>query len=380
MVFIETIRRFKKSLSGHKPLIEIFVSGENLLHNLGEYSRAYPGLGLIPVLKSNAYGHGLEQVLKVLQNREQPLVAVDSFFEARVVNKFSPRQKVLVIDYARLESMSRADAKTTQFALSSFEQLVNVSHGLKSPRSFHLKIDTGLHRQGILPDQFKSAAELIKANPKVQLVGLFSHLAEAENPNTTETDKQIARWNEAVKFFRAQFKSITYCHLAASAGLRFSARIDANHARLGIGLYGFDPSANPALNLMPALEMKSIVTGLKTLPAGESVGYGFTFKTSEPTLLATIPVGYYEGLDRRLSNLGCVKLNGVYCPIAGRISMNVASLDVSKVPKVKVEDEAEIISMQKNAPNSIENMAKICGTIPYEILVHIPAHLKRQVI
>ncbi len=376
MAFIEIIRSLKKSLSGHKPLIEIFVSAENLLHNLGEYSRAFPALGFIPVLKSNAYGHGLKQVLKVLKNRPQPLVAVDSFFEAQIVKRHSPSQKVLVIDYARLENFHQP----FHFALTGFESLREVARRLKKKVDFHLKVDTGLHRQGILPEQFEAAAELIESNPNIRLKGLFSHLAEAESADNAATLRQIAAWNNAVKYFKSRLPGIEYRHLSASAGVRFSEKIDANTARLGIGLYGFNQAEDPALNLKPALEMKTIITGTKDLPAGEGVGYGFTFTTSRPTRLATIPVGYFEGLDRRLSSLGSVKVKGVLCPIVGRISMNIASIDVSAVGDLAWEETVQVISADKKSPNSVENMARLCNTIPYEILVHIPAHLKRTVV
>lgn len=376
MVFIETIRRFKKFLSGHKPLIEIFISGENLLHNLGEYARTFPALGFIPVLKSNAYGHGLEQVLKVLKNRPQPLVAVDSFFEAQIVKRHSPFQKVLVIDYARLENYRQP----FHFALTGFENLREVAHRLKKKVDFHLKVDTGLHRQGILPEQFENAAELMASNPNIRLKGLFSHLAEAESADNAATLRQIAAWNDAVKYFKSRFPGIEYRHLSASAGVRFSDKIDANYARLGIGFYGFNLAHDPGLDLRLALEMKTVITGTKNLPAGESVGYGFTFKTSRSTSLVTIPVGYFEGLDRRLSNLGSVKVKGVLCPIVGRISMNIASIDVSAAGDLALEETVQVISADKKSLNSVENMARLCNTIPYEILVHIPAHLKRTVV
>ena len=376
MVFLDTIRRFKKSLSGHKPLIEIFVLRDNLLHNLAQYSKVYSKLSFIPVLKSNAYGHGLSQVLSALKGSKLALVAVDSFFEAQIVKRHSPSQKVLVIDYARLEDLH----PSVHFALTGFDQLLEVAQKLKKKIDFHLKVDTGLHRQGILPQQFESVVKLITSNPNIRLRGLFSHLAEAESADSAATLRQIGAWNEAIKYFKSRFPGIEFWHLSASAGLRLSGKIDANAARLGIGLYGFNPANDPALDLKPALEMKTIITGTKALPAGEGVGYGFTYKTEKPVRLATIPVGYFEGLDRRLSSLGSVKVKGVFCPIVGRISMNIASIDASEVGDLAFEDTVQVISADKKSPNSVENMARLCNTIPYEILVHIPAHLKRTVV
>ena len=134
------------------------------------------------------------------------------------------------------------------------------------------------------------------------------------------------------------------------------------------------------LDLHPALEMSTRITSLRVIKAGESIGYNATFKAEKETLVASIPAGYTEGIDRRLSDKGLLTIKGAQCPIVGRVSMNITSLDVSGVPNVNLDDEVIVISKDKTSQNSIENMAKTCGTIPYELMVHIPAVLHRTVI
>ena len=150
-----------------------------------------------------------------------------------------------------------------------------------------------------------------------------------------------------------------------------------NLARLGLGLYGISIIDNPKINLRPALSMQTIISGVKSIKKGDSVGYNNTFTAPRDVLIATIPAGYAEGVDRRLSNIGQVEVNGILCPIVGRVSMNITTIDVSNVSQVKLGDSVTIISNDNSSPISVNSIAKICNTIPYEILVHIPAHLRR---
>jgi len=126
--------------------------------------------------------------------------------------------------------------------------------------------------------------------------------------------------------------------------------------------------------------MKSIISSVKTIQAGEYVGYGITYKAERTTLIATVPAGYFEGVDRRLSNCGFFKIGDNYCPIVGRVSMNITSIDVTSAPNIKLGDQVTIISNKRDDRNSVENIAKLTQTIPYEILIHIPQHLRRIVI
>ena len=295
-----------------------------------------------------------------------------------IAGKYAPKLQALVIGFARFESIAKSDFNRTAFIISSLEQLAELSGKLRNPKRFHLKLDTGMHRQGILPEDFQQAVKSITANKNIRLQGLCSHLAEPENE--AETQKQIQSWNSAVKYFRNTFSNIQYTHLSATGGLRYSQNIDANLARLGIGFYGIDSYRQTWPNLKPALEMRSLITGIKTIEAGEKVGYGLTFKAKEKMNVATVPVGYFEGLDRRLGNRGFFKLDSEFCPVVGRLSMDIATIDVSANKKAAFMSEVVVISAQSSDKNSVENLAGLCETLPYEILVHLPAHLKRTIV
>jgi len=205
-------------------------------------------------------------------------------------------------------------------------------------------------------------------------------LADADGSDSSFTEKQVKAWNDGVKIFRQNFSDIKYFHTSATAGTHYADKIDANVCRLGIGLYGINSSPLTKIDLKPALEMASIISSIKNIPAGEKVGYSVTFQATKPMIVATVPVGYNEGVDRRLSGKGSYKIGGDFCPILGRVSMNISSIDVSGIKDVRLEQEVIVISSKSDDKNSVENLARLCGCIPYEILVHIPQHLRRIIV
>ncbi|MBI3232408.1 MAG: alanine racemase [Candidatus Doudnabacteria bacterium] len=376
MFIIDQLKKLRKSLSARRPLIEIFIYKDNLLNNLRVYQKAYPGLTFAPVLKANAYGHGLEQVLKALSSFPVPFVALDSHFESLITGSKAPKMKALVIGYARPEAIRSSNRQKVSFTIVSLDQLGEIVAKIKNPKSFHLKLDTGMHRQGILPSQYNQAMELLRSNSNIRLEGLCSHLGDPNNE--PETHKQIENWNSSVKHFKNHFSEIRYTHLSATSGLKFSGKIDANLVRLGIGFYGFD--SNLKAELKPALEMRSLITGIKDIEANEKIGYAFSFTAQRPMKIATVPVGYFEGVDRRLSNKGYFKIGEEFCPLVGKLSMDIATIDISENKQAVFGGEIVIISAKAGEKNSIQEIAEICETVPYEILVHLPVHLKRTLV
>jgi alanine racemase len=287
---------------------------------------------------------------------------------------------ILVIGYTSSENIKNCRLKNIAFTITSLEQLQTVVELVQRPTKIHLKIDTGMHRQGILLEQTAAAIELIKANNYLILEGLCSHLADADGADENFTLQQIERWNKIVNEFEHAFSVIKYVHLAASAGAFYLERARGNVARLGLALYGVNPSAKNSLDLQPALQIESVISSVKKIPAGEGVGYNLTHVLKETGLVATVPVGYYEAVDRRLSNIGSFLVNGQVCPIVGRVSMNITIIDVTALPEIKLGDSVVVTSWDPEAKNSLENQARLAGTIPYELMVHITPHLHREVV
>ncbi len=395
--FRNLISRLRAPRPAYRPVVEVRIAKDAILHNLSAFRARYPGVQCAPVIKSNAYGHGIVEVAKILDGVPKPFFMVDSFYEALILRRAGIRSRILMLGYNRLEQLIRPALKDCVPAIIDFSTLQAVAAHLRRPAPFHLKIDTGMHRQGLWGSEIIRAVEIIKSNPNIILEGLCSHLADADGADAEYTESQIARWNEAAALYRKHFPSIRYFHLGATAGAAYSEKIDANVVRLGIGLYGFNVSPSVPLDLRPALSMVSLVSSVRTVPAGAGVGYNATWTAAHESRIATVPVGYREGVDRRLSGNGSAgggffKIGGAFCPIVGRVSMNITGVDVTGVhpadapgsgagarKEVEAGDEAVILSSDPKDRNSIAAVARACGTIPYEILVHIPDHLKRVV-
>ena len=379
MRILNGLRYLKQRMSPHRPLVEVGISKANLLHNLHTYQARYQNVRIAPVLKSNAYGHDLGLVARLLDKEDIAFLMVDSLYEARRLRSAGVKSRIVVMGYVRPIDPERAHLTDVDFAFTDIEQLRETAQLLTRLTRFHLKIDTGMHRQGILPTEIPEAVALIKSNPNVHLVGIASHLADADGESEEFSTHQIETWNEAVAEVERSIPTIEYRHLAATKGIRFGEASHTNVARVGIGLYGFDTSPDGHTEVKPVLELRSTIASLRSIPAGDHVGYNTTFTALRPTTIATVPLGYFEGVDRRLSNKGCMHVHGAIAPIAGRVSMNISTLDVTDVVDVTRGDTVTVLSRNPDDPNSVAVVAKACGTIPYEILVHIPQHLRRVV-
>ncbi len=419
-MFRSLLTSLSRSRFPYEPLIKVEISKSRLLNNLNEFRKLAPKspethLGMVaPVLKSNAYGHGLFEVAQILERenwargtgrgRRIPFLVVDSYFEAVALRAKGVRSHILIIGYTRPETVRKSRGQNTAFTVTSLEMLKKIceikyaawqwetgTDGFYRyiPRSrkahrIHLKIDTGMHRQGIIPDEIPQAIELIEKSSSVILEGICSHLSDADNTDETHTESQIHAWNTIVKKFTDKFSSLRFIHLSNTDGHKYASDITANVTRLGIGLYGLSQNTNliKKINILPVLEMKTLVSGVKQLKTGDAVGYGNSFICSKNIAIATIPVGYFEGLDRRLSNVGSllVGTNHIVCPIVGRVSMNITNIDVTQVPGIKNDDEVIVISRNRDDKNSLINMALLCNTISYDLVVRIPEHLKRNVV
>lgn len=364
------------------PLIEVGISKEALLHNFNTYRAQYPGIKLAPVLKSNAYGHDLGLIARTLDAEPIAFFMVDSLYEARKLREAGVSSRIVIMGYTRPEDIASCRLRHVDVAITDPVQLAEVARLSKRTVRIHLKLDTGMHRQGIAPENLDKALSLIKGAHHLNLVGICSHFADADTDGSAHAARQLARWKQMKATVEAVFPKLEYRHFAATKGMRFAKDADSNVARLGIGLYGFDTAPGNTSVLKPVLELRSLIGEIRDIPAGESVGYNVTFTATRTTRVATIPAGYYEGLDRRLSNIGSVLVRGIACPIIGRISMNMVCIDVSGVSAAAIGDIVTLISRDTSAPNSVPAIAKTISTSEYKeseyvVLVHIPQHLKR---
>ncbi len=384
----------------YEPLITVKISRERLIQNLHEFMKMAPKGTIAPVLKSNAYGHGLIEVARIIEAERRsdgrakkdriPFLIVDSFFEAVALRAARIRTPLLVIGYTRPETIARSRLRDVSFTITSIETLRHIANYQSSIFDFgsrriyiHLKIDTGMHRQGVTPNELAEVSKILDINSSIVLKGICSHFSDADNPDPSFTESQMHIWNKIVHEMHGQYASIEHIHISNTDGHRYVSESHANLSRLGLGLYGLSDgiSFSPTLDIKPVMSIETIITGIKKIQRDDTVGYGNTFKAEKEMTIATIPVGYYECMDRRLSNNGAVSVSADHapCPIVGRVSMNITTIDVSHIPNASIGMPVTVISNNAPEENSIANMAKRCGTITYEIAVHVNGQLKRVV-
>lgn len=375
-------RHMRKMKFQYAPLVEVCIFREHILHNLAEFQKSVgSGVRIAPVLKSNAYGHGILQVAQCLAGADIPFLAVDSYYEALMLRNEGVKTPLVVIGYTSKENILRSKLSDVSLTIISTQELKDISQSISSPCRIHLKIDTGMHRQGIRLEECNEAISLLQKNPHLILEGIATHFADADTTDQTRTREQIQKWNAAVKKFHASFPQTEFFHAAATCGSFFFGSLDANVMRLGIGLYGIAPCASlQELALQPALQMRSVISSVKDIRLGDAIGYSATYVADHPMRIATVPVGYFEGVDRRLSNKGYVKIRETACPLVGRVSMNIITIDVSALPDVCIGEPVLVISVERGDKNSVEHIASLCDAIPYEILVHIPAQVRRIIV
>ncbi|MEK9177086.1 MAG: alanine racemase [Patescibacteria group bacterium] len=359
-----------------KPAVRVRVRPSRLVANLRAMASLAPAWSVIPVLKSNAYGHGLVPVAKALEREEGvPFFGLDSYFEAEMLRAAGVMRDLLILGHTPFRTIVENQLPGLVFTVASLRQLQELRK-MRVRARLHVKFDTGMHRQGIMLDELDAALAFMRGTDALSIEGVLSHLADAETPDSPLTKTQIERWNLLVARCRGGCPGVTWYHLANSAGFAHAGAIDANAGRTGIALYGVNPG-NLATPLSPALSLESVITELRTIESGERVGYNGIFTATRETRVATVPIGYFEGVDRRLSGKGAYLVQGHEALVLGRVSMNISSCDVTHIPSAAVGDTVVIMSAEKNDANSTERIAQAIGTIPYEVLVRVPAHLER---
>ncbi len=379
MLSLDSVRRFLNTLRGRDDrtrLVNVSVRKDHLLHNLNQFSQDRQ---VAPVLKSNAYGHGITEVANILEGRPSiPFFIVETYFEAERLRRAGITTPIVVIGFTPPETIQASSLTNVSFAVSSLEMLRQLSNSLTADQPLHLKIDTGMNRYGVHPPQIEEVISIAKDNENINLEGVFSHLCDAYTDTGEFTDTQIRRWNNTIEQLK-QSLSIKHAHLAATSGHYFRDKINAGVERIGIGLYGVT-SYESDIPLKPVLSLETVVGQIKQVPAGQTIGYDRAYKAGKDMQIAVLPIGYNEGIDRRLSNSGVVRIKGEVCPIVGKVSMNATTVDITELENVSVGEKVEVISADPEAQNSALHTADTADTIPHVILTGISEYLRREVI
>lgn len=368
------------------------VSGSRLAHNLALFRRLLgSGTGIAAVVKANAYGHGVAQVVPVLEQLGVEMYAVHSLPEAWEVRQAGGTRPILIMGYLTPKQVAMLRDPEMHLLVSSpklLEALAKRGAELGVAWPVHLKVDTGTHRQGVPVEEAESFAQKAKSLG-LKVVGVATHFANIED--TTDHSYafyQLARFRQALAACERTCGSLPYVHCACSAAALLFRETDFTMVRLGIALYGYWPSketylswllahGRDGLRLEPVLAWRAVVGQVKPVGAREPIGYGLSYRTTRPTLLGVLPVGYAEGYPRALSNRGAVLVRGKAAPVLGRVCMNITMVDLTDVPGAEEGDVATLLGSDGEETVSAETLAELAGTINYEILARLSPNIPR---
>lgn len=380
----------KNERNGVRTWIEIDSAA--IKHNMGVFrSSISQKTKLMAVVKSNAYGHGLLDFSREVSRLGADWLGVDSLIEGLALRKNGNKIPILVLGYTLPERLSEAAENNISITISSMDNLEALLGSL-APKSLkiHVKVDTGMHRQGFLVDQLEEFCEkIIKANKRgarIVIEGLYTHFAAAKNPSfPQETTQQIELFERAIKVV-GRFGFYPIKHAAATAGTLLFPKTHYDMVRIGIGLYGLWPSKETMralenkIELTPVLSWKTIVGEVKTLPEGGGVGYDLTERMQPKSKIVICPIGYWHGFGRALSSIGNVLIHGKRARVIGRVSMDMITVDISKIASVKVGDEVVIIGTQNREQVTADELAYLSDTTNYEIVTRTNPLIKRIVV
>ncbi|MDD5567305.1 MAG: alanine racemase [Patescibacteria group bacterium] len=376
----------------NKLLSWIEIDKSALLNNLTAFKKLVGSkVEVMPIIKSNAYGHGLIEVAKIFAPKSNWLGVVN-LDEALLLRKNRINNKIFVLSYFDEKKLSLAAGKNIVFPVYTVEMAKMISlAGLKARKRIpvHIKIDVGTSRIGILPNEAINFAKKIKKLAGLEIQGAFSHLADSENFDQSYTNSQIKVFQEAIHTLEENGFNLRYKHLACSASTIINPRSRFDLVRVGIGLYGLWPSKGAkdlfkrhlnGFKLIPALSWHTKVIQIKSIPERTNIGYGCTYKTKRLTKLAILPIGYWDGYDRKLSSKGEVLISGKRAKILGRVCMNMMMIDTTDISNVRAGDRATLIGRQGREYIGAEELAEKAGTINYEMVARINPLIPRIVV
>ena len=387
IILLKGARKFAFEHIG--PVLEEQVHGtrlvinlEALRHNFNFYRALLrPDAKIMIMVKALAYGTGMDRIASVLQYHRADYLAVAYADEGIALRKAGIQLPILVMNTSE-EAMLRLIQHQLEPQIFSFRSLNQILTSLKKqkkqsrPYPVHIKLDTGMHRLGFELEELPVLLEQLQKNRGlVEVKSIFSHLAASEDPQMDAfTQKQILRFEKATTLLSEGLGYAPLRHIANSAAIsRFpEARFDM--VRLGLGLYGIDPSGKYSEQLLPVAALYTSISQIRRVPAGEGVGYGHLDAADHERLIATVGIGYADGYSRQFSSgRGFMLLHGMRAPVVGRVCMDMTLIDITKIPEAREGDRVEVFGSKIK----LEELSKRIATIPYEIMAGLSERIER---
>jgi alanine racemase len=370
------LKGFEKEFSTHN---RIEVSRSALIHNIAVFHDT-SAKKVIPVLKGNAYGHGIDIVAYALKDQKLPYVAVDGYFEALRVREVS-KQPVLIMGAIKPDNFARM--KYLDFAFVVHDEVTIKALAATGKKiKVHLELNTGMNRYGARPEEAVQLTSLILGYKNLELEGVMSHLADSDGDDPVTVRSADDLFDDTIEQIRKAGGKPRLIHIAQTAGSTASTSKYANAMRLGIGLYGINPFSfrHPLharlKDIKPAARLVSTITKVIELEAGEKVSYNYTFTAPRRMRIGVLPLGYFEGVSRALSNAGAVIGSSKYLPIVGRVCMNHTMVALNST-KLGVGDEVVVYSDHPDDKNSIDRVAAEHNLFNYTLLTSLSHDVRR---
>jgi alanine racemase len=355
---------------------------KKLQHNIKESRKLLsPMAKFMAIVKANAYGHGAIEVSKAAESANVDYFGVASLGEAIELRSASIKSPILIlseIPHACVEVLIHADITQTVYTFELAQLLSNIAKQEGKKAKIHVKIDTGMGRVGILPENAVSLIKKIVSLPNLFIEGIFTHFSRADDISSDFTMDQFNKFLAVVNAVKSEGIDIPISHAANSAAMLNFPKTHLDMVRVGICMYGLEPfeKKNIDIELKPVLTFRTKVLYIKEVPVGTPLGYGATFYTKSKTQIATLPVGYADGLSRSLSNKGSVIIRDKRFPIVGTVTMDMIMVDIG-FDKIKIGDDVVIIGRQESEMISASEIARLDETINYEVLCSIGKRVPR---
>lgn len=374
------------------PLIRAEIDLGAVAHNVRELRRiTSAGTQLMIAVKADGYGHGAVQIAQTALQNGADSLAVARVREGLELRKAGIGAPILIFGHTTAylaETLVAKQLVPTIFSVQNARDLSAAAVSQRATIPIHIKIDTGMGRLGILCDELRvrsdgdAIREILEIGrlPGLAVKGLYTHFATADHADKTYTNQQFDRFLALTAALESNGMTLPLLHTANSGAIIDMPQTHLDLVRAGISVYGLYPSqevTRDRIALRPALELKSTIIHLKHVPAGTKISYGCTYETSAPTTIATIPVGYGDGFNRRLSNNAQVLVHGQRAPLVGRVCMDLSMVDVGHVDDVAVGDEVVLIGRQGDAFIAADEVADSLGTINYEVVTALTQRVSR---
>jgi alanine racemase len=345
-------------------------------------SHLSPSTGIIAVVKANAYGHGVELITREAERCGAAMIGVARSQEALELTDAGFGRPLLVLGTPAAVLLERTISAGVVHAVSSLEDAQAVSSAavrLGKTAAVHVKVDTGMTRLGLDPEVAAKSVELMARMPRLAIDGIFTHLAEAENPNRVLSGRQIEAFSRVLDSLAVRAIEIPRKHCANSAAILNSPESHFNLVRPGLMLYGYLPDESLVVPspLKPVLSLHSAIVQLRRVEAGVGVSYGHRFHTARRTTLATVAIGYGDGYSRLLTGRAEVLIGGRRYPVVGTICMDLLVVDLGPDSGHSAGDEVVLIGRQGEEAITAWDLARTIGTIPYEIITGITGRVER---